>query len=99
MDYELDSASDNEAKSCGSIRISSEQKENDDSIKFTIEKNTDFRTIDVQIFLKAYEQACKPNTQPVTVDSDGSKLMQSRQEGSERRNTYKASQGQCNDED
>lgn len=47
--------------------------ENYDSFKFVIEKNVDFHDIDVEIFLKAYEEAFKPKLSPIGMGADKGK--------------------------
>lgn len=52
--------------------------ENYDSFKFVLEKNVDFHDIDVEIFLKAYEEAFKPKLSPIGMGADkGNKTNQS----------------------
>jgi hypothetical protein len=44
--------------------------ENYDSFKFVMEKNVDFHEIDVELFLKAYEEAFKPKMAPIGMGAD-----------------------------
>jgi hypothetical protein len=70
IDYEIDSTTARGAKSTGSIYIRGVKNENFDSFKFVIEKNTDFHEVDVNIILKAYEEAFKPKMKPMGVGAD-----------------------------
>lgn len=70
IDYEVNSTTARGAKSTGSIYIRGVKNENFDSFKFVIEKNTDFHEVDIQLILKAYEEAFKPKMKPMGVGSD-----------------------------
>ena len=100
IDYELESTTAKGAKSGGSIYIRGVQNDNYDSFKFVIEKNTDFHNVDVEIVLKAYEEAFKPKMKPMGVGSDRGNTNQSQGKSREWRNPLKgAFQGQNNPED
>ena len=77
IDYEVDSTTARGAKSSGSIYIRGVKSDTYDSFKFVVEKNTDFHQIDIDIILKAYEEAFKPKMNPMGVGSDARQTNQS----------------------
>lgn len=77
IDYEVDSSTARGAKSGGSIYIRGVKSDNYDSFKFVIEKNTDFHQVDVDVILKAYEEAFKPKMKPMGVGADKKNANQS----------------------
>ena len=60
IDYDVPSATTPGSKNKGSIYIRGVKGEEYDSFKFVMEKNVDFHDIDIEIILKAYEEAFKP---------------------------------------
>jgi hypothetical protein len=61
VDYEVHSSTAEGAKSKGSIYIRGIKGDGGfDSYKFILEKGVDFHDLDVQLVLKAYEEAFKP---------------------------------------
>lgn len=77
IDYEVDSSTARGAKSSGSIYIRGAKSETYDNFKFVIEKNTDFHQVDVDIILKAYEEAFKPKMKPMGLGTEKSQPNQS----------------------
>jgi hypothetical protein len=78
IDYDVPSTTARGAKSKGSIYIRGVKGDNYDSFKFVLEKSVDFHDTDIEIILKAYEEAFKPKMGPVGVGSDSEAPSQSR---------------------
>ena len=76
-DYEVNSTTADGAKTRGSVYIRGlKDKEGYDSFKFILEKAVDFCDLDIQIVLKAIEEAFKPKIKPTTVyEKGGSKKL------------------------
>lgn len=89
IDYEVPSSTARGAKSSGSIYIRGARSEEYDNYKFVVEKNVDFDDVDVQIILKAYEEAFKPKMKPLGVGSDSRAPNQSSKKSSGIKNPFK----------
>jgi len=70
LDYEIDSTTARGSKCSGSIYIRGTKAEPFDNFKFVVEKNVDFHQCDIDIILKAYEEAFKPKANPMGVGAD-----------------------------
>lgn len=77
IDYEVESTTARGAKCSGSIYIRGVKTDGYDSFKFVVEKNTDFHQVDIDIILRAYEEAFKPKMKPMGVGADKGQANQS----------------------
>lgn len=69
IDYEVNSTTALGAKNRGSIYLRGVKSGEYDSFKFVVEKSVDFHDVDVQLILRAYEEAFKPKMKPLGVGS------------------------------